>query len=218
MIVPPGRSRPSRSAASTMRIATRSLIDPPGLKYSTFATSCGAHPCAIRLSRTSGVSPTVSRRESLISDVVAVGVIKATIGLLRGRLRGRRGLVARLAAGQLGLLEPALLDELGQRVVGDRPRDLRDVGDLRRAHARPLADEAQDRLAVGSARRARAALAGRRSLGRGSRGPRERRARERRADLVALAHERLATRELALDLLQPAFKIPPQTGDDVAHL
>ena len=55
-----------------MRIATRSLIDPPGLKYSTFATTCGAQPAAIRLSRTSGVSPTVSRSESLISDVVAV--------------------------------------------------------------------------------------------------------------------------------------------------
>src|SRR5215203_6744687 len=67
MIVPPGRSRPSRSAASTSRIATRSLIDPPGLKYSTFATICGVRPAPMRLSRMSGVSPTVSRIESLMS-------------------------------------------------------------------------------------------------------------------------------------------------------
>src|SRR4051794_21185625 len=72
MIVPPGRNRPSRSAASIMAIATRSLMDPPGLKYSTFATSCGASPCPMRLRRMSGVSPTVSRIESLMSDVVPV--------------------------------------------------------------------------------------------------------------------------------------------------
>src|SRR3954452_4897560 len=156
MIVPPGRSRPSRSAASTMRIATRSLIDPPGLKYSTFATTCGEHPAAIRLRRTSGVSPTVSRSESLISDVVADRVMKATIGLLCG------GLVPGLPAGQLGLFQPALGDELGERVVGDRARDLRHIGDLRGRHAGTFTDDRQDRLAVGAARRARGLLARRR--------------------------------------------------------
>src|SRR4051812_35105442 len=120
MIVPPTRSRPSRSAASTMRMATRSLIEPPGLKYSTLATICGAHPAPIRLSRTSGVSPTVSSSESLISAVMAATLRRWRSG----------GLVAGLAAGQLGLLEPALLDELGERVVGHRPRDLGDIGDL----------------------------------------------------------------------------------------
>src|SRR3954452_22519297 len=104
MIVPPARHRPSCSAASVMRIAIRSLIDPPGLKYSTLATTCGAHPCAIRLSRTRGVSPTVSRMESLISDVVAVGVMRATLVV------GCHGLVAGLPARQLGLLQLALLD------------------------------------------------------------------------------------------------------------
>src|SRR4051794_18636235 len=69
MIVPPGRRRPSRSAASTRRMATRSLIEPPGLKYSTFATSCGVTPAPMRLRRMSGVSPTVSRTESLMSAV-----------------------------------------------------------------------------------------------------------------------------------------------------
>src|SRR5262245_30275898 len=133
MIVPPGRRRPSRSAASTMRIATRSLIDPPGLKYSTLATICGVRPAPIRLRRTSGVSPTESSSESLISDSVAVGVMRATIG--PGLRRGCFGAAARrleagLPAGQFGLGDQVLLDELRERVVGDRSRDLRDVGDL----------------------------------------------------------------------------------------
>src|SRR5215211_3638882 len=72
MIVPPGFSRPSASAASTIRIATRSLIEPPGLKYSTLATTCGVRPDAMRLRRTSGVSPTVSRIESLMSAGAAM--------------------------------------------------------------------------------------------------------------------------------------------------
>src|SRR4051794_17603685 len=167
MIVPPARRRPSRSAASTIRIATRSLIEPPGLKYSTLATICGVYPCPIRLSRTSGVSPTVSRSESLISDVVAVGVMRPTIGLgLRGRsFRHRRGrLVARLAAREVGLLDAPLLHELGQRVVRHGARDLRHVGDLGRADPRALAHQAEDRLAVGPARRPRARLARRRAL------------------------------------------------------
>src|SRR3954447_19778696 len=67
MIVPPGLRRPSRSAASTSRMATRSLIEPPGLKYSTLATICGVSPAPMRARRTSGVSPTVSRIESLMS-------------------------------------------------------------------------------------------------------------------------------------------------------
>src|SRR4051812_37593732 len=71
MIVPPGFSRPSCSAASTIRIATRSLIEPPGLKYSTLATIVGASPAPILESRTSGVSPTVSRIDSLMSAPVS---------------------------------------------------------------------------------------------------------------------------------------------------
>ena len=38
-IVPPGRSAPDASAASTIRSAMRSLTDPPGLKYSTLAST-----------------------------------------------------------------------------------------------------------------------------------------------------------------------------------
>ena len=83
-IVPPGFRRPSRSAASTRRIATRSLIEPPGLKYSTFATTCGVSPAAIRERRISGVSPTVSRIESLMSAWRSVVAIRANS-------RGRTG-------------------------------------------------------------------------------------------------------------------------------
>ena len=71
-IVPPGFRRPSASAASTILIATRSLIEPPGLKYSTLATTCGVSPAAMRDRRTSGVSPTVSRIESLMSAPAAM--------------------------------------------------------------------------------------------------------------------------------------------------
>src|SRR3954451_17874209 len=83
MIVPPARRRPSCSAASISLRATRSLIDPPGLNDSTLATICGASPCQIRLRRISGVCPTVSRIESLMSCVVpdaADGVMPPTIG------------------------------------------------------------------------------------------------------------------------------------------
>src|SRR3954454_20763207 len=134
MIVPPGRSRPSRSAASTMVIATRSLIEPPGLKYSTLPTSCGPQPAAIRLRRTSGVSPTVSSRESLISAA----------GIRRLYGRGLRRLVARLPARQLGLLDRRLLDHLGQRVVRHRARDLGHVGDLGGGDAGTRGHDAED--------------------------------------------------------------------------
>ena len=41
-IVPPGRSRPSRSAASIIASPMRSLFDPPGFMNSSFASSVGA--------------------------------------------------------------------------------------------------------------------------------------------------------------------------------
>jgi hypothetical protein len=73
-IVPPGFSFPSRSAASIRAIAARSLIDPPGFSASIFATSCGRRSLPSRDSRTSGVSPTASRIESLISTLVPEAV------------------------------------------------------------------------------------------------------------------------------------------------
>ena len=43
-ITPPGASFPSRSAASMMLAAILSFDEPPGLKYSTLATTCAAQP------------------------------------------------------------------------------------------------------------------------------------------------------------------------------
>src|SRR3954464_8016321 len=71
-MVPPGLSLPSRSAASISATATRSLMDPPGLSDSTLATICGVRPAPRRDRRTSGVAPTASRIESLMSTVETV--------------------------------------------------------------------------------------------------------------------------------------------------
>src|SRR3954447_16057991 len=78
-MVPPGLSRPSRSAASMSATATRSLIEPPGLSASTFATSCGLTPAPKRARRTSGVPPIASRIVSLMS--VWVGLVTARMAL-----------------------------------------------------------------------------------------------------------------------------------------
>src|SRR5712692_5459655 len=68
-IVPPGWSAPEASAAAIMRTAMRSFTEPPGLKYSTLASTSGARPPApsprVTLrSLTSGVFPISSIRES----------------------------------------------------------------------------------------------------------------------------------------------------------
>ena len=80
-IVPPRRSSPSRSAASIIATATRSLIEPPGLRYSTFATTCGVSPAASRDSRTSGVRPTASRIESSICWPAGAGCCAWAMGV-----------------------------------------------------------------------------------------------------------------------------------------
>ena len=53
-IVPPGLSRPSRSAASTIATAGRSFTDPPGFVVSILAMRSHVSPRPIRGSRTSG--------------------------------------------------------------------------------------------------------------------------------------------------------------------
>ena len=66
-IVPPGFRAPLASAASTMRTAMRSFTEPPGLRYSSFASTSGASGPRSRvteLSRTSGVLPTRSTTDS----------------------------------------------------------------------------------------------------------------------------------------------------------
>src|SRR5919112_4762952 len=70
MIVPPRLRSPARWAASIMGSPIRSFTDPPGLSVSSFARSSGwvsSGPRSlpgIRVSRTSGVSPTRSRMDS----------------------------------------------------------------------------------------------------------------------------------------------------------
>src|SRR3954470_4626961 len=60
-IVPPGLSFPSRSAASIIGSPIRSFTEPPGFRYSSFASIC-APPLGLSLSRrTTGVRPTSSR-------------------------------------------------------------------------------------------------------------------------------------------------------------
>src|SRR4030095_7899459 len=62
MMVPPGFSRPRRSASSIIRTAIRSLIELPGLNVSSFArTVTPAIPRVIELMRTIGVWPMASR-------------------------------------------------------------------------------------------------------------------------------------------------------------
>ena len=64
-MVPPGRSVPLSSAAATIRSAMRSLTEPPGLKYSTFASTVApGMPRVTDRSRTSGVFPTSPLNES----------------------------------------------------------------------------------------------------------------------------------------------------------
>ena len=69
MIVPPGLSRPARSAASIIGRPIRSLTEPPGLSISSLARSSGWRSAGPRsrvrrVSRTSGVLPTRSRIDS----------------------------------------------------------------------------------------------------------------------------------------------------------
>src|SRR5919198_4256883 len=78
MSVPPGLSRPSRSAASIRDTATRSLIEPPGFIASIFARICGLTPAARRERRTSGVFPMGATMEALIPIAMSTSRLIAT--------------------------------------------------------------------------------------------------------------------------------------------
>ena len=67
MMVPPGSSSPSRSAASIIVTAMRSLTLPPGLSISSLATSSQRASGTARRNLDSGVLPTRSRTESATS-------------------------------------------------------------------------------------------------------------------------------------------------------
>src|SRR5213593_2021712 len=73
-IIPPGLSRPSRSAASIIATPIRSLTEPPGLKNSALAYSGVRTPAVTLLSRISGVQPIVSRMLAygLVCDFIRV--------------------------------------------------------------------------------------------------------------------------------------------------
>ena len=67
MMVPPGLSRPFRSASSIIFRAMRSLVEWPGLNVSSFtSTSALTSPRVMACIRTIGVPPMVSRIVSQI--------------------------------------------------------------------------------------------------------------------------------------------------------
>ena len=73
MIVPPGLSRPARSASSIIVTAIRSLIELPGLKVSILASTVPfTTPFVSRLIRTIGVPPIASRMLAQIFFTIEV--------------------------------------------------------------------------------------------------------------------------------------------------
>src|SRR6185436_13280103 len=80
--VPPGPSRPRRSASSMMLRATRSFIDPPGFRYSHLTKISAETWRASFCSLTIGVPPIASRM-LLLAPVMSV--------LHRASTFGRRG-------------------------------------------------------------------------------------------------------------------------------
>ena len=66
-MVPPGLSRPARSASSIIFTAIRSLIELPGLNVSSLTSTVPlTMPCGMRFNRTIGVPPIASRMVSQI--------------------------------------------------------------------------------------------------------------------------------------------------------
>src|SRR4029078_700235 len=84
-IVPPGWSSPEASAASIIRAAIRSFTEPPGLRYSTFASTSGvAAPSGgsgVRFRRTRGVLPTRSSSDSTYSMWLNISTGRAVAGI-----------------------------------------------------------------------------------------------------------------------------------------
>ena len=112
-MVPPGRSAPEASAASTIRSAIRSLTEPPGLKYSTLASTAGACPPPTAFvtarSLTSGVFPTSSIRDSW--TCIATTLIGTTGSVMD----------AQRAGGPPGRAQKQTLSQLTSMTVPARP-------------------------------------------------------------------------------------------------
>ena len=69
---------PASSAASIIATPIRSLTEPPGLKYSSLATTSPPSPSPRRPRRTIGVLPTVAEASSPMRGAVPfAGVIRA---------------------------------------------------------------------------------------------------------------------------------------------
>src|SRR6185503_17357680 len=136
--VMPGRSSPSRSAPSIIDTAIRSFTEPHGLKLSSFARIWTPGFWKIRLMRTSGVRPTVSRMELRMSAILACAVLQrrrpqALEGpgiraqgklqmasqVRRAQLHHLQGPIGRLDLGQI--LEAHLDLTVAQPQVGDVP-------------------------------------------------------------------------------------------------
>src|SRR5258707_12345154 len=111
MIVPPGFSRPARSASSIILTAIRSLIELPGLKVSILASTVPfTTPFVIRLRRTIGVPPIASRMSAQIFFT-----IKVYTAWLMPRLIAAPAVVA--AAGT----KPKRIEEFAGRVNSGHP-------------------------------------------------------------------------------------------------
>ena len=76
-MVSPGLRRPSRSAASTMATAMRSLTLPPGLRASSFPSTAAAPAGTTRLRRTRGVRPISSSTLAATSMSLPVSLTAA---------------------------------------------------------------------------------------------------------------------------------------------
>ena len=88
-IVPPGRRRPSRSAASIIASPIRSLFEPPGFMNSSFASSVAPVSAPNETRRTIGVEPTRSRRVGYVPPMSAEAYPRDGVGRA-----GRGGSVA----------------------------------------------------------------------------------------------------------------------------
>src|SRR6266576_1467480 len=121
-IVPPGRSFPSRSAASIIRIPIRSFTDPPGLSISSLASTVGRSPRVTAWRRTSGVSPIASRNESRTC------IVEGPLHVLRGTHRPTTPVLPSLPA----LARPLQVGTVSCRCAGEHAIQLvkQDAPDL----------------------------------------------------------------------------------------
>src|SRR5262245_40467843 len=121
-MVPPGPSRPRRSASSTMLRATRSFIEPPGFRYSHLTKISAGTWRASLWSLTIGVCPIASRMLLLAPVMSAPG-------------RVRSGLEVILAVRRSEVIDDALLEQLLHRLPAVAGGDaivvlVRDDGDV----------------------------------------------------------------------------------------